>query len=104
MIKHISKMTDARISSLKIEGRAKTVFYVSSVVRAYSSAIDAVVLGQPFDSRLLDELEGVSHREYSTGFYLSDGPGNQNSNTSAYRSGCSRSDGGFNGLRTAFTC
>lgn len=84
MIEHISKMTDAGISSLKIEGRAKTVFYVSSVVRAYRSAIDAAVLGQPFDGRLMAELEGISHRKYSTGFYLSDGSDSQDCSTSAY--------------------
>lgn len=84
MMEHISKMTEAGISSLKIEGRAKTVFYVASVVRAYRSAIDAAALGQPFNSRWLDELEGVSHRKYSTGFYLGDGSDSQDSHTSAY--------------------
>jgi len=84
MIEHITKMTDAGISSLKIEGRAKTVFYVSCVVRAYRSAIDAAALGQPFDIRLLDELEGISHRKYSTGFYLGNCSGSQESENSAY--------------------
>ena len=71
MIEHLEDFKKAGIDSLKIEGRMKSVYYVAMVTRAYRKALDALegkishAAAQPF----IDELENVSHRESTTGFY-----------------------------------
>lgn len=73
MIEHIPELLKSGISSLKIEGRVKSAYYVATVVKAYRQAIDAYMDNPEkyvFDPALLDELKKVSHREYTTGFYF----------------------------------
>lgn len=73
MIEHIPELLNAGITCLKIEGRAKSSYYVAAVTSAYRLAIDACAEhgGEGrFDPRLLDEVEKVSHRDYCTGFYF----------------------------------
>jgi putative protease len=73
MIEHIPELIKAGITSLKIEGRAKSAYYVAAVTNAYRLAIDAFLSqgdAYKFDPRLLDEVEKVSHRDYCTGFYF----------------------------------
>ncbi len=71
MIEHLKDFKDAGVDSLKIEGRMKSIYYVAMVTRAYRKALDALEGkistddAQPF----IDELENVSHRESTTGFY-----------------------------------
>ena len=72
LLPHIADVIESGVESLKIEGRMKSVHYVASVTRAYRLAIDAYFedpehfqIEQPW----LDELEKVSHRPYTTGFY-----------------------------------
>ena len=61
---------DGRGSELfKIEGRAKSAYYAAIVTGAYRHAIDAAAQGIPLDPVWRDEVEKVSHRHYSTGFY-----------------------------------
>ena len=69
MIEHLSDLAEAGVSSLKIEGRMKSALYVAAVTNAYRMALDALARCDAFDPRLTAELDGVSHREYSTGFY-----------------------------------
>lgn len=88
MIRHIPELIRSGISSGKIEGRMKSVFYVATVVGAYRRAIDAWYAdpeGYAFDPEWLKELKKVSHREFTTGFYFNK-PTNkdQNYRTSAY--------------------
>jgi len=69
----IPQLIEAGISSFKIEGRMKSAYYAAVVTNAYRMAIDAYLRAPSkyeFDTRLLRELESVSHREYCTGFYL----------------------------------
>lgn len=77
MVKYIPDMIDAGITSLKIEGRMKSEFYTAVTVRAYRIALDEYYkdpLGYrdntDLHNELLSELMSVSHRDYSTGFYL----------------------------------
>ena len=73
LIEHIDKLIEAGVSSLKIEGRVKTQFYVATVVRAYRIAIDAYNKGEYNDqlkSYLLDEIKKASYRDFTTGFFL----------------------------------
>ena len=67
MIDHIRELEDAGLSSLKIEGRMKSVYYVAVVTRAYRKAIDRAPDLDMYKRDLFD----VSHREYTTGFFFS---------------------------------
>ena len=69
----IPELISAGIDSFKIEGRMKSAYYTAVVTNAYRMAIDAYASAPDtyeFDTRLLRELDSVSHREYCTGYYL----------------------------------
>ncbi len=73
MIEYIPQMADAGISSLKIEGRMKSIFYVAIVVGAYRKAMDAYYKDPThyqFCEEWLTELQKASHRLFTTGFYF----------------------------------
>ena len=73
MISHIRELIDAGITSFKIEGRMKSAYYTAVVTNTYRMAIDRVLSGDDsVDPLWLRELESVSHREYSTGFFFDD--------------------------------
>ena len=71
----IPKIIESGVSSLKIEGRNKTAYYVASTVKVYRDAIDAYAAA-PGDYKVKDwwreELDAVDHRPYTTGFYDGD--------------------------------
>ena len=69
MIDHVDDLMDVGLSSLKIEGRAKSAYYAAIVTGAYRHVIDDVAAGRPVDRVWRDEVEHVSHRHYATGFY-----------------------------------
>ena len=69
MIDHLGDLCDAGLSSLKIEGRAKSAYYAAIVTGAYRHVLDDVFAGRDPDPVWRDEVEHVSHRPYSTGFY-----------------------------------
>ncbi|MEM1485361.1 U32 family peptidase [Oscillospiraceae bacterium PP1C4] len=73
MVEHVDKLIQAGITSLKIEGRAKSAYYVATVTSAYRGAVDEY-LRDPENFHppqwTLDEVRKVSHREYSTGFFF----------------------------------
>lgn len=73
MIEHISDLDRAGIDSFKIEGRAKSEYYTAIVTYAYRNAIDEyIAAGRPENFKpsqwILDEMEKMSHREYTAGF------------------------------------
>ena len=73
MIEHIPEIIESGITSLKIEGRVKTAFYVATVVGAYRREIDRYFAdpeNYKFNPEELTELCKVSHRPYTTGFYF----------------------------------
>ncbi|MBQ2062534.1 MAG: U32 family peptidase [Oscillospiraceae bacterium] len=69
MIDHIDDLMDAGVDCLKLEGRAKSAYYAAIVTGAYRHVIDDVAAGRSVDPVWRDEVEHVSHRHYSTGFY-----------------------------------
>ncbi len=79
MIEHIPLLDKAGITSLKIEGRAKSSYYVAVTTNAYRCAIDEYLSNNGEDFTLspwiAEEVNKVSHREYSTGFYFGGEPG-----------------------------
>ncbi len=70
MIDHVAELMEAGVDSLKIEGRAKSAYYAAIVTGAYRHAIDAAAAGEPLDPVWRDEVEHISHRHYSTGFFF----------------------------------
>ena len=69
MIDHIRDLMDAGVDCLKIEGRAKSAYYAAIVTGAYRHVIDDVAADKEIDPVWRDEVDHVSHRIYSTGFY-----------------------------------
>ena len=82
MIDHLDDLMDAGVDCLKIEGRAKSAYYAAIVTGAYRHVIDDVAQGRPVDPVWRDEVEHVSHRHYSTGFFY--GPPGQYYESSRY--------------------
>ena len=79
MIDHVGELMDAGLSSMKIEGRAKSAYYAAIVTGAYRHVIDDVAAGRTVDPVWRNEVEHVSHRPYSTGFYFGE-PGQYTEN------------------------
>ncbi|MBQ7415408.1 MAG: U32 family peptidase [Oscillospiraceae bacterium] len=69
MIDHLDDLMNAGVDCIKIEGRAKSAYYAAIVTGAYRHCIDDLIAGKPLDPTWRDEVEHVSHRIYSTGFY-----------------------------------
>lgn len=65
MVEHLGELAEAGVDAIKLEGRAKGAYYVSVVTNAYRHALDGWDVA-PWRR----ELDLVSHRPYSTGFYL----------------------------------
>ena len=87
LIEHLKEIMEAGVCSLKIEGRTKSVYYVSMVVRAYRQALNDIAAGRAFDSKWVEELEKIANRGYHKGFMMGD-PEIQDHN---YTLGASRS-------------
>ena len=68
-IDHLKDLMDAGIDCIKIEGRAKSAYYAAIVTGAYRHVIDDIYSGREIDPVWRDEVDHVSHRIYSTGFY-----------------------------------
>lgn len=71
----IDLICKAGVDSLKIEGRAKTFYYVASVTSAYRRALDTYLADPRNDNftlpdSVIEELNRTSHRHYSPGFYF----------------------------------
>lgn len=82
MIEYVPQLIESGITSLKIEGRMKTAYYVATVVRAYRMAIDEYYKDPEnwkFNPMWLEELKKGSHRHFTTGFY-NEKPGTEEQN------------------------
>lgn len=74
LVKHLKEMIEAGIDSFKVEGRTKSLYYVSAVAKAYREAIDKVLADPNADMEpYFEELLKVGNRGYTTGFYLGNG-------------------------------
>lgn len=73
MIEYVDQLVKAGVTSLKIEGRAKSSYYVSVITNAYRIAVDDFMKNPnefKLEAWLLEEVQKVSHRQYCTGFYF----------------------------------
>ncbi len=88
MIEHIPELVNAGVDSFKIEGRAKSEYYTAIVTYAYRAAIDEYLKNPSDDFKvpqwILDEMEKMSHREYTTGFNFGPIKNGQVYNTGGY--------------------
>ena len=69
MIDHLDDLIAAGVDCLKLEGRAKSAYYAAIVTGAYRHVLDDVFAGRAPDPVWRDEVEKISHRHYSTGFF-----------------------------------
>lgn len=75
LVKHLKEMMDAGVDSFKVEGRTKSLYYVSAVAKTYRAAIDAVLSNPDIDmEKYFTELKKVGNRGYTTGFALGENP------------------------------
>ena len=84
MLKDVEKLIEAGVTSLKIEGRVKSEYYLATVIRAYRMAIDSYYNDKEnyvFDPYLYEEVQKVSHRDFTTGFYF----GKANEDSQVYK-------------------
>ncbi len=71
LVEHIKELIDAGVDSLKVEGRTKSLYYVSAVAKAYRQAIDECLSNPDADlHKYFIELQKVGNRGYTTGFAL----------------------------------
>jgi len=68
-VQHVKRLTEMGVHSLKIEGRTKSHYYVARTAQIYRRAIDDAAAGRDFDMKMMDELETLSNRGYTEGFY-----------------------------------
>ena len=81
LVKQLPQLIDAGIDSFKVEGRTKSLYYVSAVAKAYRNAIDEVLKNPNADlEKYFIELQKVGNRGYTTGFAL----GNNNGESYSY--------------------
>jgi putative protease len=64
----LPRLIDAGIDSIKVEGRTKSVYYVSTITRAYRAALDKLKEKRDVPSEVLKEVFSVANRGYVTGF------------------------------------
>ncbi len=73
LVKHLKDMIDAGVDSFKVEGRTKSLYYVSAVAKTYRNAIDEILKNPDADmEKYFIELKKVGNRGYTTGFALGD--------------------------------
>lgn len=80
LIDYIPELVNAGIDSFKIEGRTKSLYYVSAAARAYRFAIDDYAYKRKKSFDYMNELEKIGNRGYTQGFYF----GNNNSESYSY--------------------
>ena len=70
MIEHLPELIDAGVTSFKIEGRMKSAYYAAASTNAYRNALNYAMKNEKLPQIWIDEMQMISHRPYSTGFYF----------------------------------
>ncbi len=68
-VEHVERLVKIGVTSLKVEGRTKSLYYAARTAQVYRQAIDDAVAGRPFNIGLLGQLQGLANRGYTDGFY-----------------------------------
>ncbi len=69
LVNRLKEIIDAGLDSIKIEGRMKSHYYVANVTRTYKSVIKLIFENKKIPNNLKEELNKVSHRHYTEGFF-----------------------------------
>ncbi len=72
LFEQLPELIDLGLSSIKIEGRMKSIYYTANTTRIYKTAINDLLAQRVFPSELKEELDKVSHRQYGTGFFVTE--------------------------------
>ena len=81
LVEYLPQLIEAGVDSLKVEGRTKSLYYVSAVAKTYRQAIDECLKNPNADlHKYFIELKKVGNRGYTTGFAL----GNNNGDSYSY--------------------
>lgn len=76
LVEYLPQLIEAGVNSFKIEGRTKSLYYVSAVAKVYRNAIDEVLAGKITGlKKYYEELLKVGNRGYTQGFALGDNNG-----------------------------
>ena len=86
-VEHIHRLVQIGVDCLKIEGRTKSHYYTARTTQVYRQAIDDALAGRPFRPELMQELENLSSRGYTDGFYQR----HESQELQSYRENSSRS-------------
>ena len=86
-VEHVRRLTEIGVDCLKIEGRTKSHYYTARTTQVYRRAIDDAAAGRAFDPQLLAELENLSNRGYTDGFFQR----HESQELQSYRQGASHS-------------
>lgn len=86
-VEHVQRLTEIGVDCLKIEGRTKSHYYTARTTQVYRRAIDDALAGRAFDPQLLGELENLSNRGYTDGFFQR----HESEELQSYRQGASTS-------------
>ena len=71
LINYIPQLIDAGVDSFKIEGRTKSLYYVSAAAKTYRNAIDEwCSKGIQNKEENIKQLAKIGNRGYTTGFYI----------------------------------
>ena len=68
MIENLQEIIDSGVCSLKVEGRNKTIYYLTTVARTYRKALDDIAEGKSFDPLLWNEIHATANRGFFAGF------------------------------------
>ncbi|MDR1167678.1 MAG: U32 family peptidase [Heliobacteriaceae bacterium] len=81
LVKRLPELINAGVNSLKIEGRTKSLYYVSAAAKAYRKALDEIAINPKADlDKYFEELLKVGNRGYTEGFAM----GNNNAESYNY--------------------
>ena len=86
-VEHVHRLAEIGVDCLKIEGRTKSHYYTARTTQVYRRAIDDAIAGRPFDPTLMGELENLSNRGYTDGFFQR----HESEELQSYRQGASTS-------------
>jgi U32 family peptidase len=70
-VEFLKELREAGVLSFKIEGRSKSIYYLSLVTKVYRTAIDSLAQNRAFDPKLLEEINKTANRGFTSAFYIS---------------------------------
>ncbi len=70
-IEYLRNLKEAGVVSFKIEGRSKSIYYLSLITRTYRKAVGDLMQDREFDPLLIDEIDKTANRGFTSAFLVS---------------------------------